>query len=60
MPLCCRYHSVGYFVFARQSDGDPWEPVLEVPDQAEGAEVVRWLTRFPFAVHQLLTVANDN
>ena len=60
MPLCCKYHSVGYFIFARHSDRDAWEPILEVPDQTEGAEVVDWLTRFPFAIRQMLTVANDN
>ena len=60
MRLCCKYHSVGYFVFARPTDQEAWEPILEVSDEREGAEFVDWLARFPLGIRHLLTVANDN
>jgi len=60
MLLCCKYHSVGYFVFARPSLDEAWDAILEVSDEREGAEFVDWLSRFPFGIHQFRTVANDN
>lgn len=34
--------------------------MLEVADEEKGQEIIHWLSDFPLAVRQFLTVANDN
>jgi hypothetical protein len=60
MPLCCKYYSVGYFVFVKQPGAKGFEPLAEVDDPSAGEEMIKWLSRVPFVIRQLLRVANDN
>lgn len=60
MMYCCKYYGVGFFVFARMYDAGHWEPIIEVDDERQGLEMIRWLTLNYFVALQLLKFANDN